>query len=99
MSSYDLFLTSAASDIQVLKETFPKKTEDEIVQALEAAGSRNEAAEKLLASDHGSELPTPGTSSEVIARYVIPNMKRNSALVRHLSLVFKVLHIHFSSSY
>ena len=54
-----------AHDVQALKETFPIKTEEEIVQALaSAAGSRNEAAEKLLAAGLSSE------HTNQISRYV-----------------------------
>ena len=53
--------------MQLLKETFPKKTEEEILRALESASCKNEAAEKLLAEQGNSyELLT----CDSIARYV-----------------------------
>ena len=42
-----------------MKETFPTNTEEEIIQALENAGSRNGAAEKLLATELSSEPIDP----------------------------------------
>lgn len=67
------YLITEASDVQVLKETFPRISEEEIVQALESAGSRNEAAEKLLPPELSSE-PT-----DVICRYVIQKGKREGS--------------------
>jgi len=47
------------SGVQVLKETFPTNTEEEIIQALVNAGSRDGAAEKLLATELSSEPIDP----------------------------------------
>lgn len=69
-----LHLTTEASDIEALKETFPSNSEEEIAQALENTSSRNEAAEKLLAADSSRE-PIHG-----ICRYVIETGRKGREL-------------------
>jgi len=56
-----------------LKETFPANTEEEIIQALENAGSRDGAAEKLLATELSSEPIDP------ICRYVVQRREREGS--------------------
>ena len=64
--------------MQLLKETFPKKTEEEILRALESASCKNEAAEKLLAEEGDSyELLT----CESIDRYVQLMKKKRESYV------------------
>ena len=51
-----------------MKETFPTNTEEEIIQALENAGSRDGAVQKLLATELSSEPIDPICSGATARR-------------------------------